>query len=204
MAQENTNTNDPMTVLKFPIIILVACLFLALFLFITNVVPGLQNLSSAKSDYKSKFEEYTTKVEQVDAQKKVAEEAQATATSSGAGVEKGFYKPVESGADSEALIAAEFNEILDLITSNSIKTRAVKYDYDPADDNFVKGAQGKYSVCKLDMQMIASYNNFKNFMKDLYKHEHYLDIAKVEIRPYNKNKNIILIDLQLKLYAEKV
>ncbi len=203
MAQENTNTNDPMNVLKLPIIILAACIFISLFLFISNVVPALQNLSTAKNDYKTKFDEYTTKAEQLDAQKKAAETVQET-TASTSGIEKGFYKPVESGADSEALIAAEFNEILDLITSNSIKTRAVKYDYDPADDNFVKGAQGKYSVCKLDMQMIASYNNFKNFMKDLYKHEHYLDIAKVEIRPYNKNKNIILIDLQLKLYAEKV
>ena len=53
------------------------------------------------------------------------------------------------------------------------------------------------------MEMIANYTNFKNFMKELYKHDHYLDIAKVEIIPYKKNKNILLINFQLKLYAQR-
>ena len=103
----------------------------------------------------------------------------------------------------DIVLASEFNEILSLITSNSIKTRSVKYTYDPADDEFIKNSQGKYSVCQLDMEMIANYNDFKNFLKDLYKHDHYLDIVKVEVVPYQKNKTILLISLQLKLYAEK-
>ena len=37
----------------------------------------------------------------------------------------------------------------------------------------------------------------------MYKHEHFLEISKVEILPYEKNKRILLINLQLKLYAQK-
>jgi hypothetical protein len=89
--------------------------------------------------------------------------------------------------------------------SNQIKTRSVKYKYDEqTEDNFYKSSNGKFSVCQLDMDMIATYTNFKNFMKDLYKHEHYLDIASIEVVPYQKNKTILLVKLQLKLYAEKV
>ena len=51
--------------------------------------------------------------------------------------------------------------------------------------------------------MIASYSNFANFLRDLYKHEHFLEISKIEIAPYQKNKRILLISLQIKLYAQR-
>ena len=51
--------------------------------------------------------------------------------------------------------------------------------------------------------MIASYSNFANFLRELYKHEHFLEISKIEIAPYEKNKRILLISLQIKLYAQR-
>ena len=50
----------------------------------------------------------------------------------------------------------------------------------------------------------ATYKNFENFLRDLYKHEHFLDIAKIEILPYEKNKTILLINCKVLLYAQKV
>ena len=114
---------------------------------------------------------------------------------------KPFYKPVISGMDTEAVIAGEFAEILQLIRANRIKVRSIKYDYDPQDDNFVKNAGSTYKVARLNMEMIANYMNFNNFMKELYKHEHFLDIQSVEIVPYRKNKQILLINFKLKLYS---
>ena len=105
--------------------------------------------------------------------------------------------------DTEAAIADEFAEILQLIRDNKIKTRSVKYDYDPQDDNFVKNAANRYHVCRVSAEMIASYANFANFLRELYKHEHFLEISKIEIAPYEKNKRILLVSLQIKLYAQK-
>ncbi len=116
---------------------------------------------------------------------------------------KPFYKPILSGMDTEAVIAGEFAEILQLIRANKIKVRAIKYDYDPSDDNFVKGAGDKYNVARLNMEMIANYSNYDNFLKELYKHEHFLDIQSAEIVPYKKNKRILLINFKVKLYAQK-
>lgn len=116
---------------------------------------------------------------------------------------KPFYKPILSGMDTEAVIAGEFAEILQLIRANKIKVRAIKYDYDPSDDNFVKGAGDKYNVARLNMEMIANYSNYDNFLKELYKHEHFLDIQQIEIVPYKKNKKILLINCKIKLYAKK-
>lgn len=114
-----------------------------------------------------------------------------------------FFKPINEGLDTEAAIADEFAEILQLIRDNKIKTRSVKYDYDPQDDNFVKNAANRYHVCRVSAEMIASYANFANFLRELYKHEHFLEISKIEIAPYEKNKRILLVSLQIKLYAQK-
>ena len=114
-----------------------------------------------------------------------------------------FFKPVNMGLDTEAAIAEEFAEILQLIRENKIKTRSIVYEYDPKDDNFVKNVPEKYQVCRITAEMKANYSNFENFLRDLYKHEHYLEIAKIEILPYEKNKRILLINMQIKLYAQR-
>ncbi len=104
--------------------------------------------------------------------------------------------------NTEAVIAGEFTEILELIRANQIKVRTIKYEYDPQDDAFVKGAGGKYKSARLNMEMISNYTNYSNFLKELYKHDHFLDIQSVEIVPYKKNKQILLINFKLKLYSQ--
>ena len=105
--------------------------------------------------------------------------------------------------DTESVIANEFAEILTLIRANGVKTRSVQYEYDPKDDNFVKNLPDKYNVAKLDVEMIATYKEFEGFLKELYKHEHFLDISDIEVVPYQKDKKILIIKFQLKLYAQK-
>jgi hypothetical protein len=117
--------------------------------------------------------------------------------------DKPFYKPVMEGLDTEAVIAGEFAEILRLVRANQIKVRSIKYDYDPSDDAFVQGAGDKYNVARLNMEMISNYTNYDNFLKEMYKHDHFLDIQSAEIVPYKKNKKILLINFRVKLYAKK-
>lgn len=200
MADENNQNMQE--VLMLPGIILVLSVIIVIALIITGLVPSVRGYMEAQGQYKTLLSEQSTK-EQTLETLRAAKEAEKNQQESSTGVSKEFFRPLETGSDTESVIASEFNEILSLMTANAIKTRSVKYTYDPEDDSFVRGAGDKFSVCKLDMSMIATYNDFKNFMKELYKHEHYLDIAKVEIVPYQKNKTILLIELQLKLYAEK-
>lgn len=116
---------------------------------------------------------------------------------------KAFFKPINGGNDTESVISDEFGEILQIIRVNKIKTRSIKYDYDPQDDNFVKNVGNKYHVCRITAEMVGNYSNFENFLRELYKHEHFLEISKIEIVPYQKNKRILLATLQIKLYAQR-
>lgn len=185
---------------KFKIAVAILAITLVAFvLLIVKMVPVVQGImdiqtqtttqSSSLSDTERKLSDL-----QAAAKKKAAEDAV---------VLKNFFKPIESGLDTEAVISDEFAEILELIRENQIKTRSVKYDYDPQDDNFIKNVGNKYSACRLNVEMVASYANFENFLRDLYKHEHFLDISTIEIAPYSKNKRVLLINLQIKLYAQK-
>ena len=179
--------------------IAVAILAVALLVFIgvlAKTIPLVGNIVEIQDNYKTQnasLADAERKLQELkdDAAKKEAEDES---------VLKMFFKPISDGLDTEAAISDEFGEILQVMRDNKIKARSVKYDYDPQDDNFVKNAGAKYHVTA---EMIASYGNFAGFLRELYKHEHFLDISSIEILPYQKNKRILLVNLQFKLYAQK-
>jgi len=117
---------------------------------------------------------------------------------------KAFYKSINNTGNSTSdIIAGEIQEINDLIKYYGIKIYKVDYKYDPEDDIFYKEKKNDYGVCRVEMELFASYMKFQSFMKDLYKHEHFLDIQTIEINPYKKDKSILNIKVTLGLYAEK-
>ena len=186
---------------KFQVAIFIIVAALAFFIYtITKAVPEVQTIMQLQTDYKTQSDSLADAERKLqglrdDAERKAEEAKDLT---------KLFFKPISEGLDTEAAISDEFGEILQLIRENKIKTRSVKYDYDPQDDNFVKNAASRFHVCRVSAEMIANYASFANFMRELYKHEHFLEISKIEIVPYEKNKKILLISLQMKLYAQRV
>ena len=158
----------------------------------TSAVTEVQTKQASIQEKQTKLEQYKQK-EQAELNKEKENEK----------LGKPFYKPVMSGLDTEAVIAGEFSEILQLVRANQIKVRSIKYEYDPADDAFVRNAAAKYNVARLNMEMIGNYSNYDNFLKEMYKHDHFLDIQSAEIVPYKKNKKILLINFKVKLYAKK-
>ena len=166
---------------------------------IAKTVPEIQKIVQIQQDTKTKSGELT------DAERKLAELKSAAEKREvqDSNVLQMFFKPVSEGLDTEAAISDEFGEILQLMRDNKVKARSVKYDYDPQDDNFVKNAANKYHVCRVSAEMVANYADFANFVRELYKHEHFLDISKIEIVQYQKNKKILLVSFQIKLYAQR-
>lgn len=166
---------------------------------LSRVIPVVTNIINTDKDFQSAQTSLEDKQRAVENLKEKSKEEQQDAK----GQLKAFYRPIEQGLDSEAVIAGEFAEILTVMRNYSVKTKSIKYEYDPQDDNFVKNAADKYNVAKLDAEMIATYKNFESFLKELYKHEHFIDISSFEIVPYAKDKKILVIKFQMKLYAQK-
>lgn len=167
-----------------------------------KIIENIQTYTSVKDEIATKTTQIQQKQNEIQELQRRADERKRKEIESQK-TEKPFYKPVMSGLDTEAVIAGEFAEILQLVRANQIKVRGIKYDYDPADDAFVKGAGDKYNVARLNMEMVGNYSNYDNFLKEMYKHDHFLDIQSAEIVPYKKNKKVLLINFKVKLYARK-
>lgn len=183
-------------------ILLIVVIIAGVAMLAPKVIENYQNYTGVKAEIETKNTTIKEKQAKLEEYKRKEQEEKAMEQ---ANVQSGkpFYKPVMSGLDTESVIAGEFAEILQLVRVNKIKVRSIKYDYDPQDDAFVQGAGDKYNVARLNMEMIANYSNYDNFLKELYKHEHFLDIQSAEIVPYKKNKKILLINFKVKLYAKK-
>lgn len=180
-------------------IIIVVVSVVAVIAMIVKTVPEVQKIIQIQEDQKTQSSALA------DAERKLADlKTEALKQEAeDANVAKLFFKPITEGLDSEAAISDEFTEILQIMRDNKIKVRSVDYEYDPKDDNFVKFIPFKYHVCRISAEMVANYSSLANFLREVYKHEHFLDLEKIEIVPYNKNKRILLVNVVIKLYAQK-
>mgnify|MGYP002869956371 CR=1 FL=1 len=193
--------NEKLKQFGIPLLILLATV-VALVMLVPKVSTNITEYQRTKSEIADKTTQLQQKQEQLEAAKREKEAEKKAQKNNKATALKPFYKAIDSGLDTEAILAGEFAEILQLIRANKIKVRSIKYDYNPEDDNFIKGDRNKYKVARLNTEMIGNYKDYDNFLKELYKHEHFIDIQSVEIVPYRKNKKILLINFKLKLYAQ--
>ena len=165
----------------------------------TKIYPNVQRISSLNKNIKSSQATLNDETRKLEVLKKNQQKQEEEIDD----VYKAFFSSNGAQLDTEATLGLEFSEILESIRKYKVKTRSIKYDYNPADDNFVKNMPGSYQVCRVSMEMVAKYSEFKEFLRDLYAHPHFLEISKIEIAPYMKNKRILLINLQIKIYARK-
>ena len=167
---------------KFKSIILILVLTLVVFGYIiSKIVPIVTDIVKISQNYKTAVTTLADKERTYKNLKEKTEKAEAENQKT----PKAVYKPIEQGMDTESIVANQL------------------YEYDPKDDKFVKNVPDKYHVAKLDIEMISTYKEFEGFLKELYKHEHFLDISSIEIIPYDKDKKVLIIKFQLKLYAQK-
>ena len=186
---------------QFRTAVLFLVLGVILFVFsLTKIFPQVGSIIKGKMEYGTNSASLKTKQDALETLKAEAakpKEDSATRVK----MVKDFYIPVESGLDKEAVIAGEFADVLKIMREFSVKARSVDYDYDPADDNFYANASDKYNVAEVEMDLVANYNQFKNFLIEIFKHEHFINIVSIEIQPYSKNKRILLIRFTMRLYG---
>ncbi len=191
-------TKEILMKLKDAVAILVLSVIVVVFLVVTKIVPIVQSIMDMNEQYAAQTLVLADKQRELDELKAAAKKQDDMS-----GIEKDFFVSDEPGLDAEGLIAGEFSEILKILQTNTIKMLSINYTYDPKDDKFIQGVPGKYNVALLDMELISNYKNFEAFLKALYQHEHFLDICKVEVEPYEKDKSILMIKFSMKLYAKK-
>ena len=89
-----------------------------------------------------------------------------------------------------------------MLHANKIKIKTINYDYNPESDTFVKdGGKDKYFVCDVNMEVISNYVNLGKFIQDIYQYPYYVRINEIDIKPYQKDKKVLISNIGLRLYA---
>ena len=115
--------------------------------------------------------------------------------------QKKVYSPIESDLGNETLFFTLYNDVIEMVHANSVKIKSIDYTYNPETDAFVKFGKDIYFVCDVNMELVSNYVNLGKFIQDLYQYPYYIKINEVDIKPYQKDKKILITNLSLRLYA---
>lgn len=180
-------------------IVYIIFILIGLIFAIMKIQPAAVSLFSIEKDL------HTKTIELADLERKLEtlKAAEIEKNLSSASQQKKIYTPEDKSVDAESSFTVVFDDIVEMAKYNGIKIFTIEYNYNPPEDEFVKGAADKYNVCDLNMDIISDYVDLESFIKELYKYPYLVNINKLNSMPYNKNKKILLTKLQLKLYSAK-
>ena len=161
---------------------------------ITPMITDLQEKSQQVESKENKARELQSKQSIV---KSKIEKIQASI----AGAQKKIFSPIESDLGSETLFFTLYNDLIEMIHSNSIKIKAVDYSHNPETDKFVEHGKDDYFVCEVNMELVSNYVNLGKLIQEIYQYPYYIKINKLVVKPYEKDKKVLISNLSLRLYA---
>ena len=177
----------------------VFCLIVIVALFITVqlVSPGVNGITGAVEGLKKTKETLGQKQQakrNVEAKKKQLQNSVTTA-------QKKIYAPSEFDLGSDTLFFTLYSDLIEMIKANSIKVKSMEYSYNPSSDIFVTYGKDVYFVCEIDMELITNYVGLGKFIQDIYQYPYYIKILKLGVKPYPKDKKVLITNIALRLYA---
>ena len=89
-----------------------------------------------------------------------------------------------------------------MVNSNGIKIKSIDYSYNPASDPFVEHGKDAYFVCDINIKLVSNYVNLGKLIQDIYQYPYYIKINELDVKPYAKDKKILLSKMSLRLYSK--
>ena len=178
-------------------VIFVVAVVILLYVTVSVITPSVQNLTNLRDEVANKRNELSNLNTKLNTVKNRIKRIKNSITTS----QKKVYYPIESDLGNETLFFTLYNDIIEMLHSNSIKIKSIDYNYNPEDDAFVKFGKDVYFVCDIDMDLIANYASLGKLIQDIYQYPYYLRINSLDVRPYEKDKKILLIKMGLRMYS---
>ena len=181
----------------YGIIIFIAILGLSIYGSYSVITPKMEKITKLEEDIVIKQRTKEAK----EKEKKIVENKLKKIQDFLASSQKKIYSPVESDLGDDSLFFTLYNDTLEMIRSNSVKIKAIDYTYNPKDDPFVISGGNDYFVSDVKMELVSNYINLGKLIQEIYQYPYYIKIVEVDIKPYEKDKKILLTNMTLRLYA---
>lgn len=177
--------------------IFIAVLLVAAFLAYIVIMPSLNDLTTAKATLNTKTEE----LEKKENEKKIVLDKIKKLQDSLSSSQKKIYSPTESDLGNETLFFTLYKDVIEILHTNSVRIKSIDYTTNPDSDTFVQFGKDVYFVCDLNLQLVSNYVNLGKLIQDIYQYPYYIKINSIDVRPYEKDKKVLLTDMNLRLYA---
>ena len=160
------------------------------------IMPKIEELNSTNAEIESKQQILDAKQrERTIVQNKIKK-----IQDSISGSQKKIYAPVDSDLGNDTLFFTLYNDVIEMIHANSIKLKSIDYKYNPKNDEFVKSGKD-YFVCDVNVELVSNYTNLGKLIQELYQYPYYIKINELLVKPYPKDKKVLISKLSLRLYA---
>ena len=181
----------------YGVIVFCIAIILLIFGFVQLISPKVTELNNLKASIEQKQGQVSELENKLNIVKQKIKKIKNSIISS----QKKLYSPIESDLGNETLFFTLYNDVIEMIHANSVKIKAIDYTYNPETDAFVKFGKDIYFVCDVNMELVSNYVNLGKLIQDLYQYPYYIKINEIEVKPYQKDKKILITNLSLRLYA---
>ena len=181
----------------YGVLILIATVFLTVLVGGKLLTPKFEKLASLKINIQKRQKVLQDKLKEVEIVQNKIKKIQASI----AGSQKKIFSPQESDLGQDTLFFTLYNDVIELVHSNSVRIKSINYEYNPESDKFVEFGKDVYFVCDLNMELISSYTNLGKLIQDIYQYPYYIKINEVKVKPYPKDRKVLLTTMSLSLYA---
>ena len=175
----------------------VGAALLLIFVSYKMVVPKITELTTLTTTINSKQKEVSDLEQKLNIVKTKIKKIKDSIT----GSQKKIYYPVESDLGNDTLFFTLYNDVIEMVHANSVKIKSIDYASNPESDEFVRFGKDIYFVCDVNMEIVSNYINLGKLIQDIYQYPYYIRINSLSVKPYEKDKKILLSNLSLRLYA---
>lgn len=102
----------------------------------------------------------------------------------------------------DASFAPLFENVLSIAQNSGIRIRSIAYNYAPEDDPIYASRLPNYNTCELTIVAVGTYTELQNFFKGMMKDPNLSYLAEVEMKPWDKDKTILISSFKLRLYTK--
>lgn len=115
-----------------------------------------------------------------------------------------YVNEADTGSsDQMSSFGVMFEDIISAAKYNNMKLRSIEYNTQPSEDIIYQNIKDFYNVCVVKMELIGNYSQFKSYFEDIYNYPYLINIAKIDIKPYEKDPKILLGTVNIALYSKK-
>lgn len=184
---------------KYAIFILI--IIIAIVFGIKNTVPVVSGYFNSHKNIKAKQDKVEDLKKKIEAAKiaKLAEERKKDEPK----ITKMIYEPEYKAGGSNASFNGMLDTILELAKQSGLKVKTIEFKSSPESDPVIQNHGSEYEAKLLGAQFIGSYTQLQTFMRDIYKHQYLIGINDFKVVPYEFNKKVLIIDMNLTLYLKK-